>query len=209
MSVKIISFDLDGTLTMSTFANEVWHEYLPSLVMEKLDMTREEAKEYCRRQYEKVGDERPEWYDLEYWVKKFGLEVRRESIFEACAHAAKLYPEVRDVLSKLTGYRLIVCTNAPKDFAEFQLRILGIINFFERVYSALSDFGEVKKNRTYRLILEELNILPQEMLHVGDHPKFDLEIPRSIGINAYLIDRASKKEGPFVIRDLRELLNLL
>lgn len=204
--IRVISFDLDGTLTLTTFADEVWHKCLPRLRAEREGLSLEEAKKLCQSEYDEVGDQKPEWYDLDFWIEKFGLKVNKREIFLACAHAVKLYPEVIEVLSSLSkNFRLIVCTNAPKDFAEFELTQSGIKKFFARVYSAISDFGEIKKNITFRRVLEDLSLAPHEMVHVGDHPEFDYKIPCSVGIRAYLLDRSRLRTGKHVIHDLKEL----
>jgi putative hydrolase of the HAD superfamily len=204
--VKVLSFDMDGTLVKPTFADEVWHNYLPKLRAEKMGISLEEAQLLCQMEYDEIGDLRKEWYDLGYWIKRFGLEVSREEIFQKCAWSVELYPEVREVLERLhKRYRMIIYTNAPRDFAEFQLQVAGITQFFDRVYSSLDDFGEVKRKESFSSILSEFGILPNQMVHVGDHPKFDFEVPRSLNVRAYLMDRERKFQGEYVIHDLREL----
>ncbi|MEM2289342.1 MAG: HAD family hydrolase [Candidatus Hadarchaeales archaeon] len=204
--IKAVSFDMDGTLFQPTFADEVWHEHLPRLYARRLGIPLEEAKRVVESEYERVGDERREWYDLEFWILKFGLGVTKEEIFSACGGKVKLYPEARGVLEALfKRFRLVICTNAPKEFAQFQLEKAGIRDMFFRVYSALTDFGELKKCSTFQRILSELGLGPEELVHVGDHPKFDLEVPRSFGIRSYLMDRTGRFTGDYVIRDLREL----
>jgi HAD superfamily hydrolase (TIGR01549 family) len=204
--IKVLSFDMDGTLVCPTFADEVWHRYLPSLRARKLRISLKEAERLCQLEYDEIGDGRKEWYDLDYWIKRFGLEVEKERIFLDCAKEVRLYPEVRQVLERLRKeYQLVVYTNAPRDFTKFQLEVSGIAPFFSRVYSSLTDFGEVKKKESFSSILSQLEIGPNQMVHVGDHPKFDFEVPRSLGITAYLVDRKGKLRGEYVIRNLREL----
>lgn len=206
MRPKVLSFDMDGTLTQPSFADEVWHECLPKLRAEKMGISLDEARRLCEREYDEVGDQRREWYDLGYWIKRFGLEVKREEIFLKCADKVRLYPEVREVLEKLhRQYQLIIYTNAPRDFAEFQLKTAGIADLFQRIYSSLDDFGEVKRKESFSSILSELGISAQQMVHVGDHPIFDFEVPRSLNIRAYLIDREGKLQGEHIIHNLLEL----
>jgi len=205
-TAKVLSFDMDGTLTRLTFADEVWHVCLPKLRARKMGISLGEAQRLCRLEYDEIGDGRREWYDLDYWIKRFGLEVRKEEIFRSCERKVRLYPEVREVLRRLhRKYKLVIYTNAPKDFAEFQLRVSRIAPLFSRVYSSITDFGEVKRKESFSFILSELRVVPSQMVHVGDHPKFDFEVPRSLGIRAYLMDRKKKFSGDHVIRNLREL----
>ena len=71
----------------------------------------------------------------------------------------------------------------------------------------MSDFYEVRKNpEVYIKICDKLNVNPMEVAHVGDHYKFDYIVPKSIGIDAYLIDRFNKHNGG--LRDLREFSSI-
>jgi putative hydrolase of the HAD superfamily len=80
------------------------------------------------------------------------------------------------------------------------------------VFSATSDFGEVKKsNGFYARVCEIADVKPHEVVHVGDHWVFDFVNPREIGMTAYFLDRGRKRGGnvkneEFVISDLNEIL---
>ena len=64
--------------------------------------------------------------------------------------------------------------------------------------------------------LEELNRLlngapprgGRKIVHVGDHPVFDYEVPRALGIECYHFNPSAESNGS-VINDLRELLKKL
>ena len=71
--MKILSFDLDGTIITKKFVDTVWLEGLPKLYAEKNGLSLRKAKEYIFSEYEKIGDGRIEWYDIKYWFKKFNL----------------------------------------------------------------------------------------------------------------------------------------
>ncbi|MEW5761166.1 MAG: hypothetical protein AB1779_10430, partial [Candidatus Thermoplasmatota archaeon] len=78
--------------------------------------------------------------------------------------------------------------------------------YFKEVFSSTSDFKLVKKNKKFYLkLLEKLNIAPKELLHIGDHYKFDYIIPKKLGINALYLDRAKERKGKFVIHGLDEI----
>lgn len=71
------------------------------------------------------------------------------------------------------------------------------------------DFKLTKKYRIFKKILSILDVSPEEILHIGDHYVCDYETPKSIGINAYYIDRTNKTnkmKSDEVIYDLNELL---
>jgi putative hydrolase of the HAD superfamily len=94
------------------------------------------------------------------------------------------------------------------------------------VFSATSDFGEVKKsNGFYARVCEIADVKPHEVVHIGDHWVFDFVNPREMGMTAYFLDRGRsrnrkvegegrksgvkvKREDEFVISDLNEIIDV-
>jgi len=186
----------------------VWLEGIPRLYSVKRKISFEDAKRAVKREYDNVGRERLEWYDLNHWIKKFGLHISAEELLEHFERKIELFPEVPRVLHglKQRGLRLFVITNAQREFVRLELKKTGIENYFERVFSSTSDFGLVKKTANlYQRICSILEISPQEMIHIGDDRNFDFIVPKRLGIVAFHLDRAGKHEGDFVIRSLEEL----
>jgi putative hydrolase of the HAD superfamily len=122
-------------------------------------------------------------------------------------HKIDIYPDVNDILDGLKGRLPIILTsNAGREFIDVEMEATGLGRYFDRIFSATSDFGEVKKTAGfYQRICQILGTRPQEMVHVGDHYEFDYLVPRSLGIHAFYLDRSGEKNGDFVLRDLREL----
>ena len=58
--IKIISFDMDGTLVKPTYADKVWLEGLPKLYAKEKKIPIKQAKEYIYQKYEKIGKDRKE-----------------------------------------------------------------------------------------------------------------------------------------------------
>jgi putative hydrolase of the HAD superfamily len=71
--IKVISFDLDGTLFDNRFVDSVWLEEIPRLYSVKKRVPIDDARKAVKGEYDKVGKERLEWYDLNYWIRKFDL----------------------------------------------------------------------------------------------------------------------------------------
>jgi putative hydrolase of the HAD superfamily len=209
--VKIISFDVDGTLVPTGFVDAVWLEGIPSLYAQKHKISFEEAYQIIIQAYNEVGDHRIEWYYLDYWIKRFDLKITKEELFNKYKHKIKIYEDVEPVINLLKNhYKIIICSNAEKDFILFQLK--PILNHFHHIFSATSDFKEVKKSREfYGKICELLKVKPEEVIHIGDHLVFDYVNPKEIGINAFLINRNQHKVElriP-VIKNLEEILEFL
>ena len=206
--IEVISFDLDGTLLDNSFVDSVWLEEIPRLYSVEKSVSFDDAKKIVRNHYDSVGKDRREWYDIHYWIRRFGLKVEAKELLRKFEHRIKTYPEVPEILEQLKrrGFRLVIVSNAGREFVELELEKTEMNDCFERVFSSTSDFGVVKKTvRLYQRVCSILGVSPQEMVHVGDDREFDFEVPRRLGILAYHLDRTGKHEGEFVIRSLRQL----
>ncbi|MDH5419677.1 MAG: HAD family hydrolase [Candidatus Bathyarchaeota archaeon] len=206
--IKVISFDLDGTLFDNMFVDSVWLEEIPRLYSLKKGVSVENAKKTVKREYDMVGKDRLEWYDIHYWIRKFGLNVEAKELLRNFEHRIKAYPEVPKVLEQLKqrGFRLVVVTNAIREFVELELEKANMKDFFDRVFSSTSDFGVVKKTvKLYKRVCSILRVSPHEMIHIGDDRNFDFDVPRRLGIPAFHLDRTGKHVGEFVIHSLEEL----
>jgi putative hydrolase of the HAD superfamily len=186
----------------------VWLEGIPRLYAAKNGLAFEDAKNRVMSKYCKVGKERLEWYDLSYWIAMFGLAVSPEEVLNSFQHRIRIFAEVPRVLKdfKELGLRLIVLTNARREFVDLEIQKTKIGHFFERVFSSTSDFGLIKKSiRVYRKVCSVCGILPEEMIHVGDDQCFDFEVPSRLGITAFYLDRTSENSGDHVVNSLEHL----
>jgi HAD superfamily hydrolase (TIGR01549 family) len=205
------SFDLDGTLVDLAFTDLVWHCGIPELFARRTGVDLTQAREVVFQEYRKVGDGALEWYDIAYWFRYLNLPGGWEELLERYASQVRVYPEVHEVLSILgEHYSLVILSNAARQFIEVEMRQGGLAGYFDLVISATSDFGLVKKSKTFYLrICELLGIPPQGLIHIGDHWEFDYQIPRGIGVTAFHLNRQGERSGPDVIQDLRTLPELL
>ncbi len=204
--VKVVSFDLDGTLVDSTFADSFWYDCVSRLYAERWGVSPDEALREVRRRYDGVGMERLEWYDIGHWWKEFDLGGSWKGLIEGCRPKVRAYPEAHGVLDGLhQKFKLIVITNGVRELAEVEVEQAGLGDYFDRVFSATSDFKVVKKTgEFYRGVLKEIGVRPSEIVHVGDNYAFDYLAPREAGIQAFFLDRDGKQSGDFVVRDLVE-----
>jgi HAD superfamily hydrolase (TIGR01549 family) len=205
--LKFISFDMDGTLIDPEFTVWVWSHGIPTLYAEKFGIPFEASKAFVEGEYRKVGEEAIEWYDIKYWFRFFQLEMPWQILMERYVDKIKVYPDVDHILTRLNDrFSLILTSNAGREFIDIELKATGLGKYFDRIFSATSDFGEVKKTTGfYHRICQMLGAHPHEIVHVGDHYEFDYLIPRKLGICTFYLDRLGKQNGDFVIRGLREL----
>jgi len=207
--IRIISLDMDGTLVNSRFVDKVWMEGMPRLYAERTGLDLPAAREYVIGEYMKIGSDHLEWYDLKFWIDKFGLSIGKEELLELYEDEIEVYPEVEEVLELLSeNYELVVTSNAAREFIDIELD--GLQGYFREVFSATSDFREVKKSPLlYGAICAHLDARPFEVLHIGDHYSYDYESALDAGLDALFLDRRGERQGPEVIGDLREAVELI
>ncbi len=207
--LKIISFDLDGTLVDFSYADAVWCEGVPKLYAEKMKIPFEAAKKFVMNEYMKVGERRIEWYNIRYWFRYFGLDESWEDLLKAYEDRVEIYPDAEKCLERLSKkYRLVISSNAATEFINITLK--DIRKYFAEVFSSTSDFNIVKKApEFYQKLLERLDISHEELLHVGDHYEFDYLAPKKLGIKAFYLDRNGNRSGAHVIKSLEELVEKL
>jgi len=134
-------------------------------------------------------------------------ELDRDNFFEiAYEHFAEagvweLYPEVLEVLEKLSPrFQLAVISNFDGRLRMI-LEHLGISKFFKHVFLS-SELGADKPDpEIFRRALNLICLEPSEVLHVGDDPERDWQAAASVGLSIFQLDR--KKNS---IRDLLSIL---
>jgi len=204
---KIISFDMDGTLVDQEFTDWVWCRGIPTLYAEKTGLSFEEAKAFVEREYRKVGEGAIEWYDIKYWFDFFQLDKSWKVLMEHYIDKINVYQDVNHILERLKNrFPLVLTSNAGREFIDVEMEATGLGKYFDHIFSATSDFHLVKKTADfYRRICKILEADPHEVVHIGDHYEFDYLVPRSMGIQAFYLDRSSDQMGEFIISDLRDL----
>jgi putative hydrolase of the HAD superfamily len=204
---KIISFDMDGTLVDPEFTDWVWLHGIPKLYAQKAGLSFDEAKALVVEEYQRVGEGAIEWYDIKYWFRLFQFDDTWKTLMGGYAYKIRAFHDAPLILERLKGrYPLVLTSNAGREFIEIEMDVTGMGKYFDRIFSATSDFKVVKKTtQFYQQICEILEAEPVEIVHVGDHYEFDYLVPQSLGIRAFYLDRSGKKNGNSVLSDLRDL----
>lgn len=209
--IKIISFDMDGTLVKTTYADKVWLEGVPNLYAKEKKVPLDKAKEYIFEEYEKIGKNRVEWYDIDWWFNKFELRENWDNILNKYRDFVEPYPETLEVIKKLSKkFDLIIISNAKKEFINIQLEETMFKPYFKHVFSSFSDFNKVKKySDVYKEIISFLMIKPHEMIHIGDSKEFDYNSPKKIGIKSFYLDRKKMVYEDDIISSLSDFEKLI
>ncbi len=205
-----ISFDLDGTLTTSSFVDSVWLEGLPLLVASRQGIGFEEARNLCLEAYTLVGEDSLLWYRLPYWLDHFGVgHVKPGDLIGTYASRLELFDDVLPVLRRLKdkGFNLMLFSNASRDFLNVEVDRGELRGFFSSVISVSDDWGMVKSDTEAFMRLR--NMVDGDLVHVGDHRRFDFEIPRAAGIRSYHICRSSGAGEGDCFEDLHQFANVI
>ena len=205
---KVISFDLDGTLTDGVFAESVWLKEIPKVYAKKYNITLQKAQKKVIKYYNHTGNEKLEWYNISFWLDKFKLDIKPQELLNSNKHKIQLFEDVLFALKKLqTKKRLIILSNAQREFVDLEITKTGIRDYFEKIFSATSDFKLIKNTPTvYLKVCKICKISPSEMVHIGDDYTFDFKVPNNAGIKAIFLNRNEKEKRRFTIRSLNELI---
>lgn len=207
--VKLVSLDMEGTIIDHRFSNAIWEHEIPALYAEKHGLDMDIARAWVKAEYDAVGEGRTEWYDVDYWFRRLDLEADWRQLIRERTDLIRVYPDTTEALRRLVeAFPLIVSSNTIREFLELQVEVVG--EPFAHVFSAPSDFGTVKKDAGfYRRVLDEIGLKPSQVAHVGDHKEFDYRAAKSLGLDAYHLDRSGETRGPDTVRNLLEFADRL
>lgn len=190
--IRVISLDVEGTLVSPDFSNAVWYEGIPALYARRYNLSFDRALAEVKRAYDEVSNKRTEWYDIRYWLKRFQLGDY-QPIMERYRSRAACYPEVPEMLDSLKQkYTLIAASGSAREFLSYLLD--GIESRFDRIFSSISDYGQVKNPQFYLTVCREMNAKPGEMVHIGDSLQFDVEAAQEAGIRTLHVRRSRSAE---------------
>ena len=86
---------------------------------------------------------------------------------------------------KSMGYFVTILTNSKKEVVEKISDKKGFTETFDMIEGADSD--SLNKELRCKKVLNRFNVLPEEVLYVGDSP-YDVKLARSVGMKSCLID---------------------
>ncbi|MBS3124670.1 HAD family hydrolase [Candidatus Woesearchaeota archaeon] len=198
--IKVISFDLDDTLSDSQFDELIWRTEIPKAYAEENHMDFDCAYAEVTKEYKNLwGKAQGNWRDASFWLKHFGLKTTWEDLLGKVQHEIKHFDDVIPVLENLSKrFKLIIVSNAERKFIDAKLKLNHIDKFFTKTYSASSDFNLKKKDaEVFQQVLKDFKIKPEELIHIGDDEEYDVKVPRSIGVQAFLLCRKKDKKADF------------
>lgn len=210
MPIKLIIFDLDGTLvdTSEDITNALNYAIKPYGIKGlKVTDTIKMVGEGITRLIEKVlGEDKSHLKDDV--VKRF-LDYYEEHLTDY----STAYPEVKETLEKLEGYRKAVISNKRESLSRELLKRLGILGFFDMVVG--SDTTAEKKPSPVPVlhVLSRLGTFPSQAVIVGDS-NLDIEAGKKAGIKTVAVTYGYREKhqlvsADYMIDSLTGLINLL
>jgi len=210
MSIKLIIFDLDGTLvdTSRDITNALNHALtshgLNSLTVEE---TKRLVGEGITRLVEKIIGENKAG-EREEIIKKF-LAYYEEHLIDF----SYSYPNVKETLKALNGYKKAVISNKRESLSKRVLEKLDLLRYFDMVVG--SDTTPERKPSPVPVlyVLEHFHFHPDEAVIVGDS-NFDIEAGKNAGVKTVAVtygfrDRRYLSEAAGIIDDMGDLPALL
>jgi len=199
---------VDGTLVDPGYNDFIWFKEIPQLIARKRNISFEDAKKTALKEYNDLGKNNLNWYDINYWISYFALEISPNKILEKYEPQVQIYPEVIPLLEELKkNFILIAITAMPREFLIPKMKKLE--KHFKFTFSAISDFKELKNTVIYSKITKMLNVSPEQILHIGDNWKFDYLAARKAGLNALYLDRNNIKKEKHIINNLGEVNKII
>lgn len=210
MPIKLIIFDLDGTLVNSIkdIANSLNYATEPYGIAPK---TSEEVAllvgEGITKVIERVlGDEKLRHRDDV--VKRF-LEFYSEHI----ADNTFPYPGVRETLETLNGFRKAVISNKREALSIKVLETLELLRFFELVIGSDSTAEKKPSPVPVLHVISTMGLAPEDSIMVGDS---DLDIAagkgagvKTVGVTYGYRDKNYLKDADFIIDEIKDLPSII
>src|SRR5271169_4409666 len=211
MSLKLVIFDLDGTLIDSSadIANAINYaigpyRVKPVTVQETIGLLGEGISRLMERIIDKEGIKADKDLLIERFLDYYSTHLTDNTT---------VYPGVREVLAQMPACRKAVISNKRESLSIKILEKLGLSAFFDMI--AGSDTTEERKPSPVpvRHVLSMLGILPEEAVIVGDS-NYDIEAGKAAGIKTVAVtygyrSRDLLQGADFIINKMEELMKIL
>ena len=238
LKTKLISFDLWETLITdrphgkkmnlrSSKRTNILYSYLND---KKLDLTPADIKKGLIMLSQRCTQDHNRGKDIKFnkRIKKLFeiLEIENNvntvqevgAILDDCfiKYPPQMFPKTLELLKSLSKeYKLCLTSNTGITSAETYykyLEIIGIKKLFNKIY--LSNEIEIAKPsiNIYKLILEDFNLTPENIIHIGDNIFTDIFGAKKAGFSAIYVNKRKGVDNElafnpdYTVADISELL---
>lgn len=185
--IKGIVFDLDHTLFDRYKTFEAISYEMHDAIREKITLSREELyRVMCKADmaYNHFG-----WDRVDAYVETLNIfkgpheknEFSKTLLYYFDFYAEK-FSFTNDLLIELRKtYKVGLITNGPSKRQRCKLRLLDLEDKFDHIYIS-GEHGFEKPDLTpFQAMAKALDLAPEELVYVGDHPVFDVDASRRAG----------------------------
>lgn len=198
--IKVLSLDLQGTLSDSKFSDYFWLELLPLKYANKYHMSIQDAKNYLKNKFKEIGVYDRLYYDDKYWSELLGFDTVTE------LKNMELQPTINMKLYnyiKRLNIPVIILSTTTDIFINYELK--SVDDIFYKKYSCMDYFNVAgKTNVVYSKLCEELNIKQNELLHIGDSKIMDIDNAKLAGVKTIYYDQDTDKLIKLIGKELGE-----
>jgi phosphoglycolate phosphatase len=211
MALKLIIFDLDGTLVDSSI--DICHAINYALEgMNVPPITVRETiaiiGEGITRLFEKIIEIHNIPADKEFLIKRF--------LDHYAAHLVDnttVYPGVEEALKSLNGCRKAVISNKREDFSERVLELLGLRKYFDLVVGSDTTAERKPSPVPIQYVLSRFETRSEEAIIVGDS-NYDIDAGNAAGITTIAVTYGYRplnllKRADYIIDTMPELLRIV
>jgi phosphoglycolate phosphatase len=184
MAIKIIIFDLDGTLVDSSvdICNALNYA-IEGTGIKPVSVARTITLigEGISRLFEKLLEEKKYNGDKEALISRY-LDHYTAHIIDNTS----LYPGVKETLEALGDYRKVVITNKREESSAKILEALGIAKHFDFIAGSDTTPGKKPSPVPIQFVLEKFGLEPADAVIVGDST-YDIDAGRAAGITTIAV----------------------
>jgi FMN phosphatase YigB (HAD superfamily) len=227
MSIKAVTFDCAGTLVEAHWdpprfavrcaiaaGAEIEPDHAASQYARLLHNRKQEYLKVSLTRSEELSDQF--WRELGCdWCSMIGLtssqadtisRIGQQKLFGCPSDVFRLYDDAVPAINRLQtlGVRMAVISNWDVSLHK-TLRMFGLDGYFEFALASLEEGVGKPDPELFEIALKKLELVPGEVLHVGDDPVDDLRGAQGVGMRAALIDRDQPSPSNVVIRTLEAL----
>jgi phosphoserine phosphatase len=208
MVYKAVAFDLDGTLVTEKSSWYKLHEHFGTYESSLKNMKAYEQGEITYDEFMRL--------DIGLWKPRPHISTIKEVLL-----SYNLTPNSKFVtkILKEKGYSLFIVTTAPNILADAvaaELNIPHVVSngfvFDDKGYltqNTVFNVDLMKKEFAFKTIISKIGAKCEECIAVGDS-KYDKSFLSAAGLGvAFNPDNILRKEAKMVIKDLKELLDLI
>ena len=176
-----IFFDLDGTIIDS--GEGVSNSVLYALDRFGIKETKENALKFIGPP---LAESFKEFYGFDSEKATRGIEIYREYYREKGIYECYLYDGIKELLRwlKSEGYKVVLCTSKPEEYAHRVLNYFGILDLFDFACGATMDEKtRATKDEVMTYAIEMSSATPSTTLMIGDR-KFDINSAIKFGLDS-------------------------